>query len=198
MHMRLGLILALMALSACAGLSARASGEKPRASGEIFDEQSGNTLLVVPKPLVFARERTDVAAHERDYATLVAVEIDQSGTYNEYLLLYRWSTVDRRMSPPPDPQEGELKILADGRVIDLKPLENMPVGLTRRRELHMPEHGDVVAHAYPVDVATLRFIAASRELSVRMPQESLDTPFAIWEDGRSALRRFLERAGSTP
>jgi len=196
--MRLGLILALTALSACAGLSARASGEKPRASGEIFDEQSGNTLLVVPKPLVFARERTDVAAHQRDYATLVAVEIDQSGTYNDYLLLYRWSTVDRRMSPPPDPQEGELRILADGRAIDLKPLENMPVGLSRRRELHMPEHGDVVAHAYPIDVATLRFIAASREIVVRMPQESLDTPFAVWEDGRSALGRFLERAGTAP
>ena len=196
--MRLGLILALTALSACAGLSARASGEKPPASGEIFDEQSGNTLLVVPKPLVFARERTDVAAHERDYATLVAVEIDQSGTYNEYLLLYRWSTVDRRMSPPPDPDQGELRILSDGRAIDLKPLENIPVGLTRRRELHMPEHGDVVAHAYRVDVATLRFIAASRELAVRMPQESLDAPFAIWEDGRRALARFLERAGAAP
>jgi hypothetical protein len=199
--MRLGLILALTALtalSACAGLSARASDHKPRDSGEIFDEQSGNTLLVVPKPLVFARERTDVAAHERDYATLVAVEIDQSGKYNDYLLLYRWSTVDRRMSPPPDPQEGELRILADGRAIDLKPLDNVPVGLSRRRELHMPEHGYVVAHAYPIDVATLRFIAVSREIVVRMPQESLDAPFTIWEDGRSALGRFLERAGTAP
>src|SRR5712664_3180841 len=196
--MRFGLILALtlLSVSACANPPSRAS--QPRDSHEIFDEQTGNTLLVVPKPLVFARERTDVAAHERDYATLVAVEIDQSGKYNDYLLLYRWSTVDRRMSPPPDPQEGELRILADGRAIDLKPLENVPVGLSRRRELHMPEHGDVVAHAYPIDVATLRFIAASRELVVRMPQESLDTPFALWEDGRSALRRFLERAGSTP
>src|ERR1700688_2516025 len=137
MRMRLGLILALTALtalSASAGLSARASDDKPRDSGEIFDEQRGNPLLVVPKPLVFARERTDVAAHERDYATLVAVEIDQSGKYSEYLLLYRWSTVDRRMSPPPDPQAGELKILADGRVIDLMPLEQVPIGLSRRRE----------------------------------------------------------------
>jgi hypothetical protein len=187
MHMRLGLILALTTLSACAALSAQPSHE-------IFDEESGNTLLVVPKPLVFARERTDVAAHARDYATLVAVEIDQSGKYNEYLLLYRWSTVDRRMSPPPDPQAGELKILADGRAIDLMPMENVPVGLSRGRELHLPEHGDVVTHAYAVDVATLRFIATSRELAVRMPQESLDAPFAMWGDGRSALGQFLDRA----
>src|ERR1700736_4752869 len=158
--MRLGLILALTTLWACTGLPAA------RPSPEIFDEESGNTLLVVPKPLVFARERTDVAAHERDYATLVAVEIDQSGKYSEYLLLYRWSTVDRRMSPPPDPQAGELKILADGRVIDLMPLEQVPIGLSRRRELHLPEHGDVVAHAYAIDVSTLRFIAESRDIAV--------------------------------
>jgi hypothetical protein len=186
MHMRLGFILALttLSVSACANSS-------PRASHEIFDEQSGNTLLVVPKPLVFARERMDVAAHARDYATLVAVEIDQSGKYSEYLLLYRWSTVDRRMSAPPDPQAGELKILADGRVIDLMPLEQVPIGLSQRRELHLPEHGEVVAHAYAIDVSTLRFIAESREIAVRMPQESLDTPFTIWEDGRGALGQFL-------
>ena len=73
--MRLGLILALTTLWACTGL------RSARPSHEILDEQTGNTLLVVPKPLVFARERTDVAAHERDYATVVAVEIDQSGSY---------------------------------------------------------------------------------------------------------------------
>ena len=188
--MRLALLLALTTLFACTGLRAA------QPSHEIFDERTGNTLLVVAKPLVFARERTDVAAHERDYATVVAVEIDQSGKYNEYLLLYRWSTVDRRMSPPPDPQAGELKILADGRVIDLMPLEQLPVGLSRRRELHLPEHGDVVTRAYLVDVSTLRFIAESRELAVRMPQESLDTPFAMWEDGRKALGQFLQRSGS--
>jgi hypothetical protein len=102
--------------------------------------------------------------------------------------------VDRRMSPPPDLEAGELKILADGRVIDLTPLERVPIGLSRRRELHLPEHGDVVTHAYLIDVSTLRFIAASRELAVRMPQESLDTPFTVWEDGRSALGQFLQRS----
>lgn len=187
MNIRLGLILALSALSACSGL-------RPTASHEILDEQSGSTLLVAAAPLVFARERTDVAANARDYATLVAAEIDQSGKYSEYLLLYRWSTVDRRMSAPPDPDAGKLRIIAEGRAIDLAPLERMPVGLSRRRELHVPEHVDVVAHAYPVDVTTLRFIAASRDVMVIMPQEPLDTPFTVWEDGRKALAQFLQRA----
>ncbi len=188
MHISVALIVALILLPAC-------SSRPPAAdSHEFLDEQTGTTLSVVAKPLVFARGRIDVAAHARDYATLVAVEVDNSGKYNEYLLLYRWSTVDPRMSPAPDSHAGELKILADGRVIDLTPLEQMPVSLTRRRELHVPPHGDVTPHAYSIDTATLHFIAASRELTVLMPQEPFDTPFQLWEDGRPELAQFVKRA----
>jgi hypothetical protein len=190
MHISVTLIVALTLLSACS------SAPRAAVSQEIFDEETGNTLLVVAKPLVFARTRSDVAAFARDYATLVAVEVDQSGKFNDYILLYRWSTVDPRMAAPPAPNQGELKILADGREIDLKPLEQSPVGLSRRKQLHVPEQGAMVAHEYKIDAATLRFIAASRELTLRMPQESFDTPFSIWEDGRGALAQFAGRAGT--
>ena len=183
------LIVALTMLSACSSV--------PRvASQEIFDEQTGNTLLVVAKPLVFARARSDVEAYARDYATVVAVEVDESGKFNDYLLLYRWSTVDPRMAAPPAPSQGELMIVTEGREIDLKPLEQLPVSLERRKQLHVPDQGVVVAHAYKIDAATLRFIASSRDLTVRMPQEAYDAPFTIWEDGRVALAQFAGRAGT--
>lgn len=189
MNIRVALILALTALPSCAA-------RPPARSPELFDEQSASTLLVVARPCVFARERSDVAAHARDYATLVAVEEDRSGEYNQYLLLYRWSTVDRRMSPPPGPEAGEMRILADGRPIDLTPLDRLPVSLKQRRALHVPDHGDAVPRAYRVDSSMLRYIAASRELTLRMPQEPLDTPFTVWEDGRGALMQFLQGAAA--
>ncbi|MDP8986588.1 MAG: hypothetical protein M3N97_16405 [Pseudomonadota bacterium] len=189
MNGRPALALAFAALVACT-----AAPSNP--SREIFDEQSASTLLVAGAPLVFARDRSDVAAHARDYATLVAVEIDVSGEYRQYVLLYRWSTVDRRMSPPPRPDDGELVILADGRTIDLLPLPQFPVDLRARRALHIPARDEVVAHAYPVDPATLHYLATSRELTVRMPRERLDTPFRLFEDGRKALVQFLERAAT--
>jgi len=188
MRISVALVVALMVLPACSGRPPAA------ASHEFLDERTGTTLSVVAEPLVFARERIDVAAHARDYATLVAVEVDNSGKYREYLLLYRWSTVDPRMSAAPDPQAGELKILADGREIGMMPVEQMPVSLSRRRELHLPPQGGVIAHAYPVDTATLHFIASSRTLAVLMPQEPLATPFQMWEDGRQALEQFAQRA----
>jgi hypothetical protein len=186
MNIRVALLLALTALPSCATRA-------PPAAKEIFDEQTASTLSVVAKPLVFARERSDVAAHSRDYATLVAIDYDRSGEFEDYLLLYRWSTVDRRMSPPPGEDQGDMRILADGRVIDLKPLDKLPISLNQRRVLHLPQHGDVVARAYRVDGPMLHFIATSRDISLRMPQEALDTPFTVWEDGRSALQAFVVR-----
>ncbi len=94
MNIRVALFVALATLLSCT-LPPRAAAQ------DFFDEQSGSTLSVVAKPLVFARERSDAAAFARDYATLVAVGVNLSGKDSEYLLLYRWSTVDPRISPPP-------------------------------------------------------------------------------------------------
>jgi len=193
MKIRAALILVLTALASCA--SQPKAAPTRGASQEFFDEQTGRTLSVVDEPLIFARARSDAAAFAHDYATLVAVEVDLSGQDHEYLLLYRWSTVDPRMSPPPGANEGELHILADGRKIVLKPLPELPVSLTRRRLLHLPDHGDVSAYAYDVDLGTLRFIAASRDLRVRLPQEPLDLPFTLWADGREALAQFAGSGG---
>jgi hypothetical protein len=188
MRITAGWLLIMAALGACA------RGTSP-APHEIFDERTAGTLLVPGAPLVFARARSDVAAHARDYATLMAMEVDTSGDLRLYLILYRWSTVDPRMLPPPDPAAGPLKIIADGRVIELRPESGLPLNVGDRRELLVPNHGKVATRAYKVDAATLRFIATSRELIVRLPSEALDLPFTLWEDGRGALLQFLKRAG---
>ena len=178
--------LMVQALCACSGT--------PSAPGrEIFDERTGNTLTVVSKPIVFARDRNDVAAYARDYATLVAVEVDHSGTFKDYLLLYRWSTVDSRMLSRPQYNEGAMRLLSEGRELNLQPLESLPVNLDSGGDLYVPHHGAPLTRAYAIDLATLRFIAASRTLILQMPQESLDTPFTIWEDGRPALNQFVRR-----
>ena len=89
---------------------------------------------------------------------------------------------------------GGLKLLstpgANGK-IDLAQVEAM---IALQPELHAPKHAHAVAHAYRIDVATLRFIANSHELTVRLPQEVLATPFEIWSDGRMALAQFVTRA----
>ena len=187
MKIRAVLLLVLTAMASCAS-------RPPSASQEIFDESDASTLLVTAKPIVFARERADLAAYARDYATVVAVEIDISGEYSDYLLVYRWSTVDRRMLPPPDPAGGALRIIADGRVFDFRPIDKLPVNFAQRRELHIPKHDDVVPRGYKVDAEILHFIATSQDLTLRMPQEPFDASFKLFEDGRRALLEFLKPA----
>ena len=63
---------------------------------ELLDEDSGTTLIVVRRPIVLARSRTDLAANVRDYVTLVVAQEDRSGKYSTWLIVHRWSTVDPR------------------------------------------------------------------------------------------------------
>ena len=188
MKPRLSLLLLLAALASCT------TAQAPPAPREFIDETTANTVLVTGAPLVFARDRTDVAAHARDYLTLVGIEVDISGKYQQFLLAYRWSTVDPRMSAPPPATAGALTIIADGRTIELQPLPKLPVGLERGEPLLVPNHGAVVAHGYAVDVPLLRYLAGSRILVARLPQEPLDLPLRLWEDGRGALGNFVARA----
>ena len=179
--------LALLALAGCASL-------RPVTPRELLDERNGDMLWVASTPLVFARDRSDVAAFARDYVTLVGVEVDRAGHYEDYLLAYRWSTVDPRMLPRPEAKSSTLRILAEGRRLELTALESQPETLAGRSELGAPAVTQYVTRVFRVDGETLRFLATSRKLSVQLPQEPLDTPFALWKDGRAALRELATRA----
>ncbi len=124
---------------------------------------------------------------------LVATETNRSGKYSSYLIAYYWSTVDRRMSALPDKSAGKLVLQADGREINLTPLSPMPAAFRNRTDLHAPRAAEALSWAYEVDLPTLLYIAESREVSLRLPDESLPVPFVIWSDGRPALREFAQR-----
>ena len=160
---------------------------------ELLDERTGATLTVVSKPVIFARIRTDVAANARDYVHLVAAETNRSGRYSSYLIVYYWSTVDRRMSALPDKSAGKLVLQADGREINLTPLSPMPAAFQNRTDLHAPRAAEALNWVYDVALPTMLYIAESSEVSLRLPDESLPVPFVIWSDGRPALREFAQR-----
>jgi hypothetical protein len=143
---------------------------------------------VVAEPLVFARSRLDVAANARDYLTAVAVESNRSGQYAQYLLVHRWSTVDRRMAALPAESAGKLIIEADGRVLEFKPLQPMPAALVRRDRVHRPADADVVSWAYDVDLATLAYLADSQQIRAACPTNHSTHPSRCGPTARGARR----------
>jgi hypothetical protein len=175
----------LVAAAACSNL--------PPSPRNLLNEQTGVTVTVVGAPILFALERHGGPASAHDYLTLVAVRNDDAGKYTELLLLYRWSAFFGPVSAPPEQSTGELLIEIDGQAIRLQPLERLPPGLPRPKELFVPDTTDADMHAYVTDLQTMRLIAMSHELTVRLPQESLDAPFTLWRDGRPALAQFVKQ-----
>jgi len=101
------------------------------------------------------------------------------------------------MSPPPDPNEGALRIFADGRAIDLKPLDKLPVNFAQRRELHVPKHDDVIPSRLQNRCRNAAFHRHQpRPSGAHCRRKQLDTPFRLWQDGRAALVEFVRRAAA--
>lgn len=175
----------LLALAACASA--------PPAPRALLNENTADTLTVVSDPMLFARVHGVAKDAGHDYATLVALEKDTAGKYTDLLLLYRWSIPSYGESAPAGVDAGRLLVQADEHALELQPLGAMPVDLSQRKELFIPAHMDVVTYAYAVDLDTLRLLASSHELTLRLAQDPLDEPFWLWKDGRPALVQLLKQ-----
>lgn len=180
----MAMLLAASVLQGCASA--------PPETREELDESTGTTLLIVSHPLVLARARIDVAAHARDYITLVGTEEDRSGRYTAWLVAHRWSTVDPRMADTPETPPA-LHIIADDRDIVLTRAEPPPGFLHRHDLLFTPKGSTTRSDAYLLDDATLRYVAGARRLMVRVGEDDPLPAYTLWDDGRAALKEMLER-----
>lgn len=162
----------------------------------MLDENSGASLTVVDQPLVLARERRDVAVQARDYLTMVAAEINESGRRQLVWVVHQWSTIDARATDVVPLPDTPLLLVADGRDLRLKPIgDSAPRRYVHNPALRAPEDANAVTTLYAVDAATLDFVANSRQLSAQFPESRLTLPFVLWSDGRAALLRFLDQVG---
>jgi hypothetical protein len=185
--MRVRLIqVVFLALAAVVGACTSAPGtEGPT---EFLDETTAVTVSVATKPLVFARERAELAAHARDYVTLVGASVNRSGTVDYFMFAYFWSTVDRRdakVEPPPD---GEFTIAADDRRIlpHLTGHSTQDAGVGSA--VQAPPGHRWSLNVYKTDLATLRYLAESRHLAAITGPEQEPITYDLWEDQRPALR----------
>ena len=192
------LSVALILMLCCSGLT-RAADVDPT---EFLDERTGATITVVHDPLVFAYERSSLAANARDYISLTAVEVDRSGKLQTYLVGYIWSTIDRRNhSAAPDQSGKPLDLLADGRQIQLVAVAEFPKDLQDQQKMLAPPASHVLRAAYPATRELLRYIAGSRSLALSFALDSQDEDaeresYTPWGDGKKALIAFVARTDS--
>lgn len=164
---------------------------------EYLDEQTGATVSAVDRPLVFARDRSERAANQRDYVTLVAATVNRAGQRTYVLIAYIWSTLDPRYDPAQvDPDS--LVIVGDDRRIRLNANGKSSADLGVARGIDAPKGRAAKPLAFSTDPDTLRFIAAARNLEVQAKVDGAVVSYTLWDDQRRSLDRFVRFLDGAP
>jgi hypothetical protein len=176
-----------MALSACTAIP---SADDPQV---YLDQSTAVTVTVVGRPLVFARERPNFAVHMRDYITLAAASVNRTGKIEYILIAYFWTTFDphARDGETGERRPDELIVVADDRRIHLVGLGRSAHDAGIEERVHAPPVGSGPPTVYRTDPATLRFIAAARNLSAQTRTGDMELDYEIWEDRRAALAAWV-------
>ena len=160
---------------------------------EYLDEQTGATVTVVDRPLVFARERSERAANLRDFVTLSAASVNRGGKVEYVLVAYLWSTLDPRFEPMLAAQS--LVLQADDRRIELNANGKSPSDLGIAQGVYAPPGQQTGQESkpmvFPTDIGTLRFIAAARHVAIQSVGDENAFDYELWDDKRRSLARFV-------
>lgn len=184
-------ITCLVALVIAAGAAvALAASNEPL---EYLDEETGATVTVVGRPLVFVHDRSGFLGNAGDYVTLAAGAVNQSGKITYVLIAYFWwSGVPPKAELAPTAIE-PLALQADDRDIQLilraASAREAGIGVP----VHRPPFGTATPHVYAIDLSTMGFIAESHHLALHIQSEGTSVNYALFEDRRAALREFVRR-----
>jgi len=193
-------LLASALLTACNTIPPDADDPAPAApeqAREYLDEQTGATISAVDRPIVFARDRSERAANQRDYVTLAAATVNRGGARDYVLIAYVWSTLDPRYEPANvDPES--LVLVADDRRIRLTANGKSSADLGIARGIDAPRGRATKPLAFPTDPATMRYIAAARSLEVQAKDGDTVVTYILWDDQRNSLDRFVHFLEGTP
>ena len=169
----------------------------PEQAREYLDEQTGATVSAVDRPLVFARDRSERAANQRDYVTLAAATVNRGGARDYVLIAYVWSTLDPRYEPANvDPES--LVLVVDDRRIRLSANGKSSADLGIARGVDAPGGRAIKPLAFPTDLATMRYIAAARSIEVQAKSDDTLVSYILWDDQRGSLDRFVRFLDGTP
>jgi hypothetical protein len=165
---------------------------------EYLDETTAATVTVSGAPLIFARERTDLAVNARDYLSLFAVEINRAGRRTHHWFGYVWSTIDKRRDDAAGSAD-HFVLMADGRALELRPEATSPREVGIATAPSDPPSRKAVAAIFAADPEVFDYVARASELRLQAIRNDQNEEYSPWRDGRAALAEFVQfiRAGGT-
>jgi hypothetical protein len=190
---------------ACAlTIAAGATAAAPDANSplEYQDEQTGVTVTVVSRPLVFAHERetfniTAGTLPPRDYVTLAAAAVDRTGRMSYLLIGYFWSVGASQPSDNARRAREPLILQLQNRRIELVPIDGSAREAGISTPLHRPPIDPATPCLYAIDVATMGLIAESTHPVLFSGDASAPLKYELFEDRKPALRELVRRLNDT-
>lgn len=152
---------------------------------QYLDTTTAATILTMDRPIVFARDRPALAVNARDYASLVAIDVNRAGSHQLYWYGLLWTTTTG--AQPALPEGAEWLLLADTRPIRLR----RPAGMLRDlgigdAPIPLPVR-DATAVLFTADRESLEYIRSARQLSIR---DHEGNEYRLWRDARDELAGF--------
>jgi hypothetical protein len=160
---------------------------------QYLDEKTAATVSVVARPLLFAHERPESAAHSRDYITLTAAAVNHTGRIDCFIFAYIWSTLDRRNANSTPAAPDELSIAADDRRIQPQLEGHSPLEAGVGTAIGAPPGGHWRLNVYRSDVATLHYLAEARHIAVLIPSPEGPLTYEPWNNGQGPLKALVQR-----
>jgi hypothetical protein len=192
----------VMAFMLMLAVSAAAAASGTNSPVEYLDDETGVTVTVVSRPLVFAHDRdtfnfSSGTVPARDYVTLAAVAVDRSGRMSYLLIGYFWSVgVSQPWENARRAREPLVLQLQDRR-IELVPASGSAREAGISTPLHRPPIDPATPSLYAIDVPTMELIAESTHLVLYSGDASAPLTYALFEDRKPALRELVRRLNDT-
>lgn len=185
------IVIALIAALIIAGCAS--SGPALR---EKLDPLTGVTVTYTNTPLIMYRDNSGRAAYAKNYIHLGPIQVNRGGTYQHYLWLTAWNTID---SPTPAENQDDLDsivIFADGEPLLLDLAGRTPEAIGTSEPVYLKPVASAADAYYRVTADQIRLIVEARDLRLRTTG-GRSREFGLWDDQRAArsdLREFLNRA----
>lgn len=192
----------VMAFMLMLAVSAAAPASDTNSPVEYLDDETGVTVTVVSRPLVFAHERDtfnlpSAAVPARDYVTLAAAAVDRGGRMSYLLIGYFWSVgVSQPWENARRAREPLVLQLQDRR-IELVPATGSAREAGISTPLHRPPIDPATPSLYAIDVPTMELIAESTHPVLYSGDTSAPLKYELFEDRKPALRELVRRLNET-
>jgi len=178
----------LLTLAACAS--------QPGAIRNKLDPTTAVTITYSRTPMVFYRDDSGKAAFARNYVHLGPLEVNRTGSFQYYLWLGIWNTMQDAESGEPRNGFESIVIYADGEPLALELTGWTPAAIGATEPVYVRPVASAADAYYEVTVDHLRLIAASREIRVQSTGPGTRT-YEMWdkqESARKSLNEFLRNS----